>query len=158
MKRLLLLRHAEAESAVGDSKDFDRALSERGRSEALEAAGCITRAAVTIDAALISPSLRTRQTLELVASTQQVGRRIYEAALYLGGAQILLQCLQRCDERFGTVMLVGHNPGISELAQHLVVSGPAISLRTAGLCLIELSQPAWSQVDGASANAVSVLR
>jgi phosphohistidine phosphatase len=158
MKRLLLLRHAEAESAVGDARDFDRPLSERGRGEALAAAGCIARTGLSIDAALISPSLRTRQTLDLVASTQQIGRLIYEAALYLGGAEVLLQCLQRCDERFGTIVLVGHNPGISELAQQLAWQSPPKPLRTAGLCCIALSQRSWNEVDGTSSGAVSVLR
>lgn len=133
-------------------------MSERGRAEALAAAHCIAGTGLEIDAALISPALRTRQTIELIAGTLQIGRLTYESALYLGGADLLLQSVLRCEERFSTVLVVGHNPGISELAQHLSVHDRPLSLRTAGLCRIELPQHCWSELDVASATAVAVLR
>jgi phosphohistidine phosphatase len=157
MKQLLLLRHAQAESASSGLKDFERPLSERGRSEVIEAAACITRSGVTIDAALVSPARRTQETLDIIDSALHLTQILYEPALYLGEPQVLLRILQRCRAELRTVLLVGHNPGISELAQQLTADAHTV-LRTAGLCSITLPQDSWRELAMASASAFSLLR
>ena len=61
MKQLILLRHAEAQSQRPGLADFDRALTDHGRTQALDAADCLHRLAVRIDALLASPALRARR-------------------------------------------------------------------------------------------------
>jgi phosphohistidine phosphatase len=138
MKQLLLLRHAHATEAAPGGIDIDRPLSARGRAEALAAACSIVAAGLRCDALLASPALRTRQTAAIVAGELKLAEPArFAASIYLGDAQALLDALNAHANGATTVLLVAHNPGISELAQRMQAAPPAIELRTAGLCLID---------------------
>lgn len=148
MKRLLLLRHANAEAADAGTEDIDRQLSPRGRGEALDAAERIARAGLRIDALLVSPALRTRETATIVAAEldMPLGLTI-EPELYPGDPALLLRPLSRCPEQYNTVMIVGHNPGISELGQRFKKTLPPVELPTAGLCVISFPEdPHWGEL------------
>jgi len=137
MKRLLLLRHANAEPAVPGTDDIDRHLSVRGRAEALDAANRIARAGLRCDALLVSPALRARETATIIAAELDLPLRLtIDPELYPGDPAALLQSVSRCPASHATVMIVGHNPGISELAQRFQQTPPPVELHTAGLCLI----------------------
>ncbi|HEY3809543.1 MAG TPA: histidine phosphatase family protein [Steroidobacteraceae bacterium] len=138
MKQLLLLRHAHAQQSSPGGVDIDRPLSARGRAEALAAARSIVAAGLHCDALLASPALRTRQTAAIVAGELGLAEPLRLAAsIYLGDAEALLEALGTHADGAASLLLVAHNPGISELAQRLQAAPPAIELRTAGLCLIE---------------------
>jgi phosphohistidine phosphatase len=138
MKRLLLLRHAHADEARPGVADIDRPLSPRGRIEALDAARCIAAAGLRCDALLVSPAARTRQTATIVAAELDIAESPrFDASVYLGSGAALLTALEHCAKpRLETLLLVGHNPGLSELAQHFQSVPPPLQLRTAGLCLV----------------------
>ncbi len=141
MKKLLLLRHGHAVDAHGEMTDVDRPLSTRGRAEALDAAQCIADARLRCDALLASPAARTRETATIVAAELDFPDPIdFEPSLYLGDANALLTAVGRCPDDHDTLLLIAHNPGLSELAQRFrgVVRGvvPPIELRTAGLCAV----------------------
>ena len=159
MKQLLLLRHAEAESAPAGSSDNDRALTERGRREALSAANAIAAAGLEIDEALVSPAQRTRETAGIVARTLNLAIPItHVATLYLAAPDVILQALQSCRAHSRTVLLIAHNPGLSELLHELAGGTQAIVLRTAGLCHLTLPQQSWKESGTVSASACEILR
>jgi phosphohistidine phosphatase len=156
---LLLLRHAAAEAARADLADMDRPLSALGRSEALDAADCMAAAEVRIDAMLVSPALRTRETAIIVAAQLDIADAFhYEPALYLGEPDALLPPLRRCAEDAHTVLMVGHNPGLSALAQQFMGGKQRIELRPAGLCRIQFEHDSWRQLRPEAAVAFAVLR
>jgi phosphohistidine phosphatase len=156
---LLLLRHAEAEAAHPALADMDRPLSERGRGEALDAAECIAAADLRVDTMLVSPALRTRETATIVAAELDVGDAPhFEPTLYLGAPDALLLPVQRCPADAQTVLLVGHNPALSALAQKFMGGTQRIELRPAGLCRIEFEHHSWAEVRPEVAVAFSVLR
>ena len=156
---LLLLRHAEAEAARPGFADIDRPLSDRGRTEALDAAACMAAQALRVDAMLVSPALRTRETAIIVAAELDIADEPQlEPALYLGEAAELLPPLQRCTDRAQTVLMVGHNPGLSALAQQFMGGTQRIEMRSAGLCRIDFEHNLWRQVRPEVAVAFSVLR
>lgn len=159
MKQLLLLRHAETESAPPGSKDFDRALTERGRREAAEAATVIAAAQLSIDAMLVSPARRTRETAMLVAGG--LGLELEQdlvAQLYLAAPEELLRVLSTRAGGSSVVLLVGHNPGISELACHLSGDQQLPSLRTSGLCRLTWPRLNWDELGTVPASAGAILR
>jgi phosphohistidine phosphatase len=160
MKRLLLLRHAFAEAADAGTEDIDRHLSPRGRGEALDAADCIARAELRCDALLVSPALRTRETATIVAAELDLPLRLTIAPeLYPGDPALMLRPLSRCPAQYATVMIVGHNPGISELAQRFKQSLPPVELNTAGLCLISFPAAVrWDQLQPELATDFRLLR
>jgi phosphohistidine phosphatase len=156
---LVLLRHAEADAAESGLADIDRPLSMRGRTEALDAAECIAAAELRIDAMLVSPALRTRETAIIVAAKLDLTEDLrFESALYLGAPDELLPTVRRCGSDTQTVLMVGHNPGLSALAQQFMGGSQRIALRPAGLCRIQFEHTSWKQVRPEVAVACTILR
>ncbi|HTT05542.1 MAG TPA: histidine phosphatase family protein [Steroidobacteraceae bacterium] len=155
MKRLLLLRHGEAEPAGAAAGDFERPLTARGRAQALQAAHRLRQLHCTPDTILASPALRTRETATIVAARlEQLQALHYQSSAYPGSLEALLQLIDAVSDQSETLLLVGHNPGLSALARRLALSasaGPTTAeppeLTTGGLCRIELSGAAWSSID-----------
>jgi phosphohistidine phosphatase len=159
VKQLILLRHAAAEQGRPGLADIERPLSERGRTEALHAAEQIVVAGLRIDALMASPARRSRETAIIVAAQLDLARPIhYDPPLYLGEPDVLLQSLQHCRSSAHTVLLVGHNPGLSELAQRFTGRSEPVELRTAGLCHIAFELDSWQQLRPRAASAFSIMR
>ena len=116
MHRLHLLRHAKSDRDEG-VEDPGRKLSRRGREAARRVGESLPSAIGALDLVLCSTSLRTRETAELVlARFDPVPPIRFEDGLYLAGRAALMRRLSELDENIGSVMVVGHNPGLQELA------------------------------------------
>jgi phosphohistidine phosphatase len=146
MSELYLLRHAKA-VPQGDTRDADRPLEERGRTGARALAKWLKRQKIAPELVLCSPSVRTRQTLDLVSEAFSRSPEIaYEPGLYLASADKLLERVRAIPDQVEHAMIVGHNPGLHELAQWLADSnvGPladrlATNLATSGLVRFEIN-------------------
>jgi phosphohistidine phosphatase len=174
MKQLILLRHAEAQAQRPGLADFDRSLTDHGRTEALDAADCLRRATVRIDALLASPALRAKETALIVAARLDYNHALlYEPVLYQGEATALLDPLQQCGSIVQTVLMVGHNPTLSALARHMAgdlevaavaaIDGRAanearLELGTAGACEFELETDSWGDLQPQHVRTVTLLR
>jgi len=116
MHALHLLRHAKSSRDEG-LDDHERRLSRSGREAARRVGEGLPAALGRLDLVLCSTSLRTRETAALVlAGFASAPRILYEDALYLAGPTALVRRLSRLEESDGTVLVVGHNPGLHELA------------------------------------------
>jgi phosphohistidine phosphatase len=119
MKTLTLLRHAKAEEGSPGQDDHDRALRPRGHRAAV-LVGIETVGSVP-DLVLCSTARRTRETLAgLVESWGQAPSVLYERELYLATPETLLKQLTRLATDTRSVWLIGHNPGLHELAVSLL--------------------------------------
>jgi phosphohistidine phosphatase len=134
MKRILLLRHAEAAPSQDSQADFERPLGARGSAQAAAVAQRIVQARVQVDLLLVSPALRTRATAEIVAAAlDATGRVRYQPSLYPGTAESLWEALQQLPETVRCALLIGHNPALSTLARQCRVLEADHELPTAGL-------------------------
>jgi len=123
MHRLHLLRHAKTEREPS-ADDHARRLTRRGREDARRIGEMLSEAIGPVDLVLCSSALRTRETADLVlAAYRPVPPVRYEDALYLAGAGKLLRRLRDLDESAGSVLVIGHNPGLHELAAALTLPG-----------------------------------
>ncbi|MBI1238675.1 MAG: histidine phosphatase family protein [Alphaproteobacteria bacterium] len=116
MKTLLILRHAKS-SWDDDLPDKDRPLAKRGHAAAPAMGRYIAQQGYEPDLILCSTARRTLETLDLVMPA--LGRRVsvlYEEPLYLAEAKSLLERVRWVEDTVETVMIVGHNPGLEELA------------------------------------------
>jgi phosphohistidine phosphatase len=121
MHRLHLLRHAKS-SRNGGIEDRERRLSRRGRDDARAVGRTLPQALGAFDLVLCSSALRTRETAELVlAGFAPQPAILFEDALYLAGPAALLRRLTDIDESAGSVLVIGHNPGLHELALALAL-------------------------------------
>jgi phosphohistidine phosphatase len=122
MKRLLLLRHAKTEQVNKDTPaDAERQLTERGRNDAPMVGRALREKGYKPDLILCSPSMRTRQTLELTNAELQSSAKIeFVEAIYAAGAQKLLALFRGIPDSAASAMVVGHNPGFEDCAALLV--------------------------------------
>jgi phosphohistidine phosphatase len=116
MHRLHLLRHAKSNRDEG-VEDKERPLARRGRDASRRIGEALHSGIGQVDLVLCSSSLRTRETAELVLGKFKPKPKIlFEDSIYLAGAKTLLRRLTQLDESAGSVLVIGHNPGLHELA------------------------------------------
>jgi len=164
MNRLWLLRHAKAVALDGDGADRDRPLAPQGEAASLAVAGWMEERGLVPDMALCSSALRTRQTLALILPL--LGGRpqvLFEDALYLADARELLARLRRLPRDRAGVLVVGHNPGLHELAVALAESATGAHARrlrqampTAALACFEVAD-GWGAIDRTGARLVDFI-
>lgn len=126
MKTLHLLRHAKSSWKEPGTEDHARPLARRGERAAERMGMLAAEAGVRPDLVLCSTAERARATLARVLPRLKGEPRVlFEAGLYLASAGALLDRLCQVDPGVGEVLLVGHNPGLGELAVLLAGSGEA---------------------------------
>jgi phosphohistidine phosphatase len=154
MRRLLLFRHAKAERAEAGQSDLDRPLTHQGLEEAELIGAYIARHAFLPDTAIVSPSVRTRETFSRAAATMMPSPApTFDPRAYDASPSALLNILKGLPEEARTVMLIGHNPGLHELALMLVGTGDIETrerLRekfpTAALAIIDFPLDSWARL------------
>jgi phosphohistidine phosphatase len=150
-KTLYLLRHAKAQKAVPGEDDLNRPLIKRGREAAAEVEAWFKAREVRPDIVLCSPSARTRETLEIVQPALGNPRIVYDAALYGASPQALKAMIGRLQHEVLSALIVGHNPGIEELALGLaghgaskMVSRMREKFPTCALAVLSAPVTAWT--------------
>ena len=145
---LILMRHAKSDQASGEA-DIDRELNPRGARQAPEAGQWLASNIGEIDLAVVSPANRARATWNLASAELNeqpltwIDRRVYNASV-----TDLLDVVHELPENARTVVIVGHNPGIEELAS-LLTNG-SLPMSTAAIAVLG-SDVAWSSAGESSA-------
>lgn len=158
MRRLLVLRHAKSDWPPGFS-DIDRPLAERGQNDAPRMGAYMAREGLLPDRALVSGARRTRETFDLVASG--LGETVpvtFEPSLHEAKLSTILKALATTPAGTKTLLLIGHNPGVTELVLRLVGSGDRYALSrlrgkfsTCGLAVLDLPGEEWGDLEPDSA-------
>lgn len=123
MKRLILMRHGKAEGQAASGEDFDRALAARGDEDAAAMGRRLAARGCAPDVALVSPALRAKDTWEATRPAFPGARTEYAASLYEAPARAIRDLAQVADA--DCLMVVGHNPGLQDLAVRLAVEAGA---------------------------------
>jgi phosphohistidine phosphatase len=133
LRQLLLLRHAKSSWDDASASDHSRPLTARGRAAAGAMRQAMLGLALSPDVVLVSSARRTLQTLEALEPWEETPLIEPMDALYLASAPALLAILNGVAETARSVMLIGHNPGLHELAALLIgsVRDPADARRLA---------------------------
>lgn len=155
---LILMRHAKSSWADAGLDDFDRPLNARGRQAAPVMAAALVGLELRPTLVLCSPAARTWETLQIVLETPGCGdwRAVarFEPSLYLADPATILSCLAERATGCRQVLVIGHNPGLHELAVMLAGDGAPASLSamarkfpTAAVAVVELPAAAtWSSL------------
>jgi phosphohistidine phosphatase len=126
MHQLILLRHAKAAPEVPGLSDHDRPLTEGGRRAASAIGQAMRKAGLAPDVVLVSSALRTQQTFEALeeeAVWDEWPNMDTVPALYMATAGQISETLRGLAETVRSALVIGHNPGLHELA--LGLAGPA---------------------------------
>lgn len=147
MLRLYLLRHGKSDWEAPSGDDHDRPLAPRGR-RAAELIGRFLQWVGDPPGRVISSSaLRARSTAELAAESAgwecplDLTRSIYEAR-----PEDILEAIRRRGDRVESLLVVGHEPSLSQLAS-LLIGGGQLRLPTASLACIRFGCEDWSEVE-----------
>ena len=141
MKTLVIIRHAKSSWDHPDLEDFDRPLNERGKRDAPEMARRLALRGLHPDLLLSSPARRAYSTAKRFADAFHYPKeRIRKAdALYHASAGQLLRALHELDEQLETVLLFGHNPGLTELVNE-ISNLHTDNIPTCGVVVLQLTQ------------------
>jgi phosphohistidine phosphatase len=148
MPRLVLVRHAEAE-AVGLEGDASRPLTAQGRAGAAQAGLYLRACGLTPDHALSSPARRARETLAAIlrALPGEPTSCEFNDVLYSADAETLMEVITHTSGAVRTLLMIGHNPGVSQFARLLVKVGTALPghFPSPSIAVIELLCGEWSR-------------
>jgi phosphohistidine phosphatase len=149
VRRLTLVRHAHAESRAPYGTDFERSLTERGKAEAEELGRYLLKQQWIPDLLMTSPAQRTEQTTHILATHLELSVKgiEHEQRLYLARPTTILDLVHATGNEVTHLMIVGHNPGISELGRRLAPSAGLGELATAAACTLIFDINAWAEVD-----------
>lgn len=156
MHTLYLLRHAKSSWADPTLADRKRPLAPRGKRDAKRIAKHLAGHGVEPELVLCSTAERTRETLELIRSALPASTINLEDELYGATADSLLDRVRLVPETVASVMLIGHNPALQNLALELAASGVELErvrakFPTAGLATLTVANTSWSELSPAQA-------
>jgi phosphohistidine phosphatase len=154
MRRLMLLRHAKSDWSAPGGRDHERPLSARGREAAPKMGAYMARHALVPDLIVASTAARVAETVKHVAPAFAKAPRIVEdARLYEAEADELLAVIKETPKEVHSLLLVGHNPGLAELASLLMASGDVETRQrliekfpTAALAVIDFALDDWGKL------------
>jgi phosphohistidine phosphatase len=166
MKYLTLLRHAKSDWDQTGLSDHQRPLNDRGQRAAPVVGRFIAKTYLgangipavlpKVDRIISSTAVRALSTARLVADAMALdqSRIIQEGTAYLAEPKTLLQIVQGLDESWNHVIMVGHNPGITDFANRLLKKGELEEMPTCAAAIIELPSSLWGLVDWREARLV----
>jgi phosphohistidine phosphatase len=155
--RLTLIRHANAEWKDSSFEDFDRPLNQRGLAEAESIGKVLAENQLVPELILASTARRAQQTAGILARHAGVAARRVKLMeqLYLAREDAILALARATGPKVHHLAIVGHNPGISELARSLAPEDAQVGeLSTATACTLTFVTESWESLNGPAARAV----
>ncbi len=144
MKTITLLRHAKSSWDDSTIVDFDRPLNERGRTNSPEMAHRLRAAGIRPSLILSSPAKRAWSTAKIFAREISYPLEFLQRDrnLYHAGLQQLFDVIATQDEGFNSILVVGHNPGLTDLANELL-PGLTTNMPTAAFVAVLVDTDTW---------------
>ena len=146
MKTLVILRHAKAEISDFSTDDYDRSLTDRGKKDASDMAVFINQKIGVPDLILASDAKRTTYTAVLAAENINYPKEKIEFSpdLYLASARRILKVISTIPAEVKNCVIVGHNPGLTDLINHFGVK--LDNLPTASAVFFEFKANNWAEI------------
>lgn len=157
-KTLILIRHAKSDWSESGQRDFDRELNHRGHSDAPRMGAKLFEMDLKPDLIVSSPARRTTLTAEYICEQihypfEQVH---FEEDIYEASVRTLLKVVNELDNTYNTVIIVGHNPGFSYLAEYLTGSEIG-NIPTCGIVELNIELDKWAMVSQNTAQLKSFI-
>lgn len=149
------MRHAKSDWADNSIRDFDRPLNKRGKIAAPIMGQEIKKRELNPDLIISSPALRAKMTAEAVAEKTNYNKEIvWDESFYFGYTNEIIQKVKKIDENFEKVIIFGHNPTWSAIAEKL--SGEYFNMKTADLVVLEYDGK-WKDLKDFSCKVVNYI-
>jgi len=147
MKRLYLARHAKSSWEHPELNDFERPLNRRGLRAAPRMGKYLAGLDVSPDIIVTSPARRARETADALAHAigMPVADSREDSRIYTASALMLLKVMRSWDEAWNSVLMIGHNPGIAEVA--VMLTGRTVGhVPTCAVMELDMDVTSWRDV------------
>lgn len=148
MKTLSILRHAKSSWEYPELVDFDRPILTKGVKRTILVCNELRRNNSFPDSIILSPALRAKETAAIVV--EQLGlndiKNQTNKLLYPGYAKSMVEIISTTENSIEHVMIVGHNPGLTDLANHFLPNDSVDWIPTSGLVQIEFDSTSWKDI------------
>jgi phosphohistidine phosphatase len=144
MKMLYIVRHAKSSWDEPQQDDFDRPLNDRGRKDGHKMGNRLGERGITPDLIISSPAVRALATARLLASALNYPENNIrqERSIYHGSMESLLDVIRKVGDKYEIVMMVGHNPGLTEFSNDLLRES-IDNIPTTGVVAAKLKIDLW---------------
>ncbi len=145
------MRHAKSSHEDLTIKDFDRPLNKRGKLDAPFMGKLINQKGILFQEIISSPAIRAIATARLFCDG---GRYPFQkvkldASLYLASTRNLLSVIKSLNEKIESVLLIGHNPGLTDLSNYLSDT-PIDNIPTGGIVELLYNKKSWMEIENGS--------
>ncbi len=155
MKRLYIIRHAKSSWKDSSLNDYDRPLSKRGKRDAPMMGERLLQLPVKADLVMSSPALRAAKTARKIAKAIDYPKKKieYRKELYTDSENDVLNTIHSIDNRFDEVLMIGHNPAFTDVAETL--SGATIdNIPTCGVFVMDHDVQSWDEIQPGTGHMV----
>lgn len=157
MKTLYILRHAKSSWDNPDLADFDRPLNSRGLNAARFMGELIFKRNLQPQVIVSSPAKRAKQTAVFVKEIAEIKSPIiFDEKIYEASSRTLFNLVLEFDDKYESVLLVGHNPGLEDLVR--ILTRQTVVLPTAALSKISLGIESWAKISVGCGNLDFLIR
>jgi len=148
MKRLTLVRHAKSSWTNPGSPDRSRPLAARGERDSRKMGRRLVARKARPSLILVSPAVRAHTTAKAIAAALRYPSEFLqlEDEIYLASPEEITNLIQRQRDDFSDLMIVGHNPGLTDLVNELLADFKLENLPTGGVVAIDLDVEEWSKI------------
>lgn len=152
MKKLIIMRHAKSSHSDAFSSDYERELNKKGEKNALDMGTYISQREEKPDIILCSSAVRTFQTATLAANQLKYPVESIKTSrkLYLAWMSDIIEELKNLSDNVASCLLIGHNPGMTDLINYFGVS--IDNLPTASAVCFEFETKNWNKISVENAN------
>ncbi|HEX4876050.1 MAG TPA: histidine phosphatase family protein [Chitinophagaceae bacterium] len=151
MKKLLLVRHAKSDWGNPALEDFERPLNDRGKKDAPAMAKRLLEKKIIIDAILSSTAKRAAKTAKSFAEVYELkkSRVFFTNDLYMAGDAAFYTAIENAEDKFDTIALFSHNPGLTDFANQLT-DARIDNIPTCGVFAIKVNTDTWKEFKSAT--------
>jgi phosphohistidine phosphatase len=155
MKRLYLIRHAKSSWKEAMVTDFERPLNKRGKRDAPLMAKRLKSYQIQPDLLISSPAKRAAKTAKIIAEEIDFPRKriVYDESIYEAGVSSLVHVIRHLENSVNHVMLVGHNPGLTMVANFLT-NTVIENIPTCGIVCVEFPTDCWEEIEAGNGTIV----
>jgi phosphohistidine phosphatase len=145
---MILVRHSKAENRDCSVNDFNRSLTVEGKSDSVKMANYLLNAGIIPDSIVTSSAARAFETSIFFASVFKINEKNISATrkLYYCSAKTILNQVYNLPETINCLMVVAHNPGISDLTRGLT-AGRSFFMENTQVIVLEFDIEQWYEVD-----------
>ncbi len=145
MKKIILMRHAKSDWANSELTDHQRPLNNRGKRDGPRMGTQILEKGIIPEVLLVSDAQRTKDTWELINEYFPSAKTIFLPELYLASADTIAQIISEVDDLIDTILILAHNPGITE-AFSLLANLKIDNVPTSGVGCITYETDKFSEI------------